>query len=102
MYEFENESKTSVASHVHDKQKTQAIANRLAKAIGHLQSIKRMVENDRECSEVLIQIAAVKSAINEAGKELLKNHINHCIVHAVQEGDTETIENLNKAIGRFM
>ena len=52
-----------VHGHVHDPEQTKKISNRLARAIGHLESIKKMVEDDRDCSEVLIQLAAVESAI---------------------------------------
>ena len=44
-----------------------AIINRLSRAIGHLEAVKRMVEENRDCSEVLIQISAVRSAINNKG-----------------------------------
>lgn len=81
---------------------TKAIINRLSRAIGHLESVKRMVEDDRDCSEVLIQLAAVKSAINNTGKVILKDHLNHCIVHAVENNDLETIEKLNDAIDKFL
>ena len=75
---------------------------RLSRAIGHLESIRRMVEEGRDCSEVLIQLSAVKSAINNTGKVILQDHIQHCIVDAVQDGDMEALEELNKAIDRFM
>ena len=61
-----------------------------------------MVENDEDCSEVLIQLAAVKSAINNTGKVILKDHMEHCIVHALEDGNTEMIEELNEAIDKFM
>ena len=48
--------------HHHDPEKMKAIVNRLSKAIGHLESVKRMVEDDRDCSEVLVQLAAVRDA----------------------------------------
>ena len=57
--------------HHHDPEHTKAIANRLSKAIGHLESVKKMVEDDRDCAEVLIQLSAVRSAINNTGKEIL-------------------------------
>ena len=88
--------------HVHSEKEKKAVVNRLAKAIGHLEAVKRMVEKDADCSEVLIQLAAVRSAINNTGKVVLKNHMNHCIVEAVEEHDMEAIEQLNKAIDRFM
>ena len=88
--------------HTHTHQNTKAVLNRLSRAIGHLESIRRMVEEGRDCSEVLIQLSAVKSAINNTGKVILQDHIEHCIVDAVQEGDTQALEELNKAIDRFM
>lgn len=91
-----------VQEHTHTHQNTKAVLNRLSKVIGHLESIKRMVENGRDCSEVLVQLAAVKSAINSTGKVILKDHIEHCIVEAVREQDMGAIEELNKAIDRFM
>lgn len=88
--------------HTHTHENTKAVLNRLSKVIGHLESIKRMVESGRDCSEVLVQLAAVKSAINSTGKVILKDHIEHCIVDAVREQDMEVLEELNKAIDRFM
>ncbi len=61
-----------------------------------------MVEDDRDCSQVLIQIAAVKSAINNTGKLILKDHINHCVVQTVENNDTKVLDDLNDAIDRFM
>lgn len=78
------------------------MSNRLARAIGHLQKVKQMVENDEDCSDVLIQLAAVKSAINNTGKVILKDHLEHCIVHAVEDDDMEMIDELNNAIDKFM
>ena len=86
--------------HVHANKK--AVANRLARAIGHLEKVKRMVENDEDCSEVLIQLAAVRSALDNAGKEILKEHIGHCIVEAVEDGDENAILDLCDAIDKFM
>ena len=80
----------------------QSYPYRLSRAIGHLESIRRMVEEGRDCSEVLIQLSAVKSAINNTGKVILQDHIQHCIVDAVKDGDMEALEELNKAIDRFM
>lgn len=88
--------------HVHTHQNTKAVLNRLSRAIGHLESIRRMVEDGRDCTEVLVQLAAVKSAINNTAKVVLQDHIEHCIVDAVAEGDTQALEELNKAIDRFM
>ena len=88
--------------HYHHQENTKAVLNRLSRAIGHLESIKRMVEDGRDCSEVLIQLSAVKSAINNTGKVILEDHIKHCLVDAIESGDMEAIEELNKAIDRFI
>ena len=89
-------------THTHTHKNTKAVVNRLSKAIGHLESIKRMVESGRDCTEVLVQLAAVKSAINKTGNVILKDHIENCIVDAIQENDTEAIADLNKAIDSFL
>jgi len=67
-----------------------------------LESVKKMVADGRDCSEVLIQIAAVKSAVNNIGKIILQDHINSCIVNAVETGDKKVLEDLNNAIEKFM
>ena len=94
-------SQLQLHTHTHDPQ-VKAIVNRLAKAIGHLEAVKGMVENGRDCSEVLVQLAAVKAAVNNTGKLILKEHISHCIVHAIEQGDQQAIEDLNSAIDQFL
>lgn len=89
-------------THIHTHANTKAVMNRLSRAIGHLESIRRMVEEGRDCSEVLIQLSAVKSAINNTGKVILKDHIEHCLVEAVECGDMEAVADLTEAIDRFM
>ncbi len=89
-------------THTHSHAHTKEVTNRLARAIGHLQKVKQMVENGEDCSDVLIQLAAVKSALNNTGKVILKDHLDHCIVHAVEEGNTEMLEELNEAIDKFI
>ena len=86
--------------HVHESKKN--VVNRLARAIGHLEKVKRMVEDDCDCAEVLIQIAAVRAAIENTGKVILRDHIQHCIVDAVEEGDDQAIASLCAAIDKFM
>ena len=88
--------------HNHEHKDSKAVINRLSRAIGHLASVKNMVENGRDCSEVLIQIAAVKSAVNNIGKIILKDHINTCVVNAVETGNKKVLEDLNSAIDQFI
>lgn len=88
--------------HTHSHENTKAVLNRLSRAIGHLKSIKTMVEDGRDCSEVLIQLSAVKAAINNTGKVVLKDHLSHCLVDSIETGNMQAIEELNKAIDQFV
>lgn len=98
----EKHAPTSAHNHNHDHTHTREVVNRLARAIGHLQKVKQMVEDGEDCSQVLVQLAAVKSALNSTGKVILKDHLEHCIVHAVENGDTEMFTELSDAIDRFV
>lgn len=89
-------------SHGHHHPNSKAVSNRLARAIGHLEAVKRMVDREEDCAEILTQLAAVRSAINNAGKVLLMDHLNHCIVDAVEENDMEKIKEFGDAIQKFV
>lgn len=97
-----------IYTHVHEENKshthknTKAIVNRLSRAIGHLECVKRMVQDEREANETLIQLAAVISALNNTGKLILQEYIEDCIVIAVKSGEEKAIEDLNKAIIKFI
>ena len=97
-----NGEHTHGGSHPHHHENTKAVLNRMSRAIGHMESIKTMIENGRDCTEVLVQIAAVRSAINNVGKIILEDHINHCIVDAVETGDEQALKDLNDAIEKFV
>ena len=88
--------------HHHDPEQRQAVVHRIARATGHLNAVKKMVEDDRDCSEILIQLAAVQSALNSVSRIILKDHIEHCIVDAVEDNDSEAIDRLNKAIDQMI
>ena len=88
-------------SHGHSHTQTKAVVNRLSRAIGHLESVKRMVENGRDCTEVLVQLAAVRSALSSTAKVILKDHLEHCISEAGEDGHDQ-LAALNEAIDKFM
>ncbi len=89
-------------THSHTHTQTKQVINRLARAIGHLERVKAMVEEGRDCTEVLIQLAAVRSAINSTGKVILRDHLEHCIVDAVEQNDLTALDELNRAIDQFI
>ena len=95
---------TAAHSHGHTPTHTQtnAVLNRMSRLIGHLESIKHMIESGRDCSEVLIQLSAVDSALKGVSRIILKDHMEHCIVDAVRENDTEALKALDKAIDQFL
>ena len=88
--------------HVHDPKEKRRQINRLSRVIGHLEYIKKMIEGDEDGAAVLMQISATRSALNGLGKEIINEHISHCIAHAVEEGDTDAIEEFKKAIQKYL
>ena len=86
----------------HSHEHTKAVLNRMSRAIGHMNAVKKMIEEGRDCSDVLIQLSAIKSEITGVSKVILKDHIDHCIVDAVKENDEGAIENLKGAIDKLL
>lgn len=88
-------------AHGHTHTQTKAVINRLSRAIGHLESVKRMVEDGRDCTEVLVQLAAVRSALNSTAKVILKDHLEHCVTDSDTDA-SDQLAALNDAIDKFM
>ncbi len=74
-------SDSPTQKHGHHHKKTKAVMNRLSRIEGHVRSIKTMLEEHRDCTEVLVQVAAVRSAINKVGKVILEDHLESCLFH---------------------
>lgn len=92
---------TTASIHIHKNKK--AVTNRLARIEGHIHAVKKMIEDDRDCPEVLIQIAAVRKALDNCAKIILKGHLEHCILYAVRNGrDAEALSDLEIAIDRYL
>lgn len=83
-------------------QHTKAAINRMSRAIGHMGAIQKMLESGRDCSEILIQLSAVRAEITNLSKLILKDHLTHCIVDAVREGDEQSIEQMKGAIDKLL
>ncbi len=87
------------STHKHRKK----VVDRLSRIEGHIRGIKKMVEEDRDCPELLHQIAAVKAALNKTGELILEDHIESCLIDAVRQGSTEEyVENLKEAITKLI
>lgn len=74
----------------------------MARAIGHMNAVKKMIEDGRDCTDVLIQLSAIRAEITAVSKVILKDHVDHCIVDAVKENNEEAIDNLKGAIGKLL
>ncbi len=103
---MENEDKLTLDSthtvhHRTDKQKEQ-VTNRLKRIEGQVRGIQKMVEDNRYCVDVLVQISAIDAALKKVGYALLENHTKHCVTDAIQSGNGEaSIEELMKVIKQF-
>ena len=79
------------------------VMNRLARIEGHVGAIRRMVDEDVSCPDVLVQIAAVRSALNGVGRIILEDHIRNCMLEASRDGDfEEAVKKLNLSLDRFI
>lgn len=95
--------KMSKAKTPHKHEKNDAVLKRLARIEGHVRGIKRMVEEDTPCPDVLVQIAAVRSALNNVGQIILEDHLKNCMVRAVEDGDFEdAMKDLKISLDRFI
>ena len=94
----EEHTYTHSHKHKHHHESSKAVINRLARAIGHLEKVKKMVEDDEDCTDVLMQLAAVRSALSSTARVILKDHLEHC----VGDGDSADLQALNEAIDKFM
>ncbi len=87
-----------MSDHKHSKE----VANRLARIAGHVQGIKKMVEEEKACEDVLIQLSAVQSAVRNVSRIILIDHLEHCIIDAARDGnEAEALAKLSKALEKY-
>lgn len=93
----------STHSHVHSEESLRSIVNRLSRLEGHIRGIKTMVQESRPCPDVLVQIAAVRGALDRVARLILDEHLTECIARAAEEGNIEVeIKELKAALDRFL
>lgn len=79
------------------------VLNRLSRIEGHVRGLRKMVEEDKDCPDLLIQVAAVRAALNQVGRILLEDHMETCVLEATKEGTGEkTVETLKAALAKFI
>ena len=78
-----------------------SVTRRINRAVGQLNGIKQMVEDDRYCADVLVQLAAVEKAVAAISREIMQDHLETCVVERIQAGDTEVIAEVMDLLRRF-
>ncbi|MCC5638412.1 metal-sensitive transcriptional regulator [Nostoc sp. CHAB 5844] len=90
-------------AHVHSEESLRKIVNRLSRIEGHIRGIKTMVQQSTPCPDVLLQIAAVRGALDRVARIVLDEHLTECIARAAKDGNIDVeIEQLKAALDRFM
>jgi DNA-binding FrmR family transcriptional regulator len=101
--EMEGAAQTAPGTEPHHHEHQQQVINRLARIEGHVRAIKKMVAADTPCPDVLIQIAAVRSALNGVGRVILEDHLQSCMVEAVEKDDYEqALRDLKISLDKFI
>jgi DNA-binding FrmR family transcriptional regulator len=82
---------------------TAAVTRRLVRAEGHLAAVRRMVQDGRDCPEILLQLAAVRAALEATAKLILADHMESCVRHAATNGDADQAwDDLRQAVESFI
>lgn len=84
------------------EQERRNMLNRLSRIEGQVRGIRKMVENDVYCPDILIQVSAVNAALNSFNKVLLAEHIRSCVAEDIREGKEETIDELVLVLQKLM
>lgn len=79
-----------------------SLINRLSRIEGQVRGVKRMVEQDAYCTDILIQVSAINAALNSFNKVLLSNHIRTCVAKDIRDGKDETIDELVDTLQKLM
>lgn len=97
------DEQTAQHPHIHSEESLRRIVNRLSRVEGHIRGIKMMVQESRPCPDVLVQLAAIRGAIDRISRMILDEHLTECVARAAKEGKIEEeIEELKAALDRFL
>jgi DNA-binding FrmR family transcriptional regulator len=92
-----------MSEHNHEHKYRKQVINRLARIEGHVRAIKKMATEGRDCPDILLQIAAVRKALDNTAKVIFTDHMESCLVDAVHQGNEEQVlQDLKKALGNFI
>ncbi|KGR74297.1 metal-sensing transcriptional repressor [Ureibacillus manganicus] len=89
--------------HHHEHKHRKSIVNRLARIEGHVRAVKQMALDDRDCPDILLQIAAIRKALDNTAKLVLTDHLESCLVDAVHEGNEEKVlQDIKNSLDSFI
>ena len=99
----DHEHGEALHDHVHSEESLRKLVNRLSRLEGHIRGIKTMVQENRPCPDVLVQVAAVRGGLDKVARLILDEHLNECITRAVDEGNIAAeVDALKAALDRFI
>ena len=78
------------------------LINRLSRIEGQVRGVRKMVENDAYCVDILTQVSAIQAALNGFNRELLSNHIRTCVMHDIRNGNDEIVDELVQTLQKLM
>lgn len=93
---------TSTKTKHREDEEYKRLMNRLNRVEGQVRGVKKMLEEEQYCVDILTQVSAIQAALNAFNKELLSSHIHTCVVHQIQDGNTEVVDELCESIKKLM
>ena len=87
---------------IRDEKEYKDLINRLSRIEGQIRGVKKMVEDDRYCVDIITQVAAVNAALNSFNKALLSNHIRTCVADDIKDGNNDKLEELVTTLQKLM
>lgn len=94
--------KTGMKTKHRDEEELRKLMNRLNRVEGQVRGVKKMLEEEQYCVDILTQVSAIQAALNAFNKELLSSHIHSCVVEEIQKGNTEVVDELCESIKKLM
>lgn len=89
--------------HNHNHKQTKNVINRLSRIEGHVRGVKQMAIEGRDCPDLLLQIAAIRKALDNTAKLIFTDHMENCLVDAVHQGnEEEVLQDIKKALDNFI
>jgi len=79
-----------------------SLMNRLCRIEGQIKGLKKMLENDAYCPDILVQVSAVNAALNSFNKVLLANHLKSCVIEDIRKGNDQVIDELVETLQKLM